>query len=188
MASGGRFSDAIATSLDDPHPLTRRRPPHRPPCPLRHSSQSCLPRSSSPSSPSTIPPAQSPSSARNHSNKKSAIQSMPQSSNSSPHGLPHKTLLSAGIDEESRCGHCKSFAPAYSKAAEHMKGTFPFAAIDCDNAANRPLCAEFGVKGFPTVKLMRPVSGNVQPLGTLFLNVRVNRGRLYGTTDGKGTD
>ena len=64
-----------------------------------------------------------------------------------------------------RCGHCKSLAPAYTKAAEHMAGMFTFAAVDCNEDSNRPLCAEFGVQGFPTIKLMKPYNGKVDAIG-----------------------
>jgi protein disulfide-isomerase A6 len=49
------------------------------------------------------------------------------------------------------CGHCKAMVPEYSKAALGSYPLIPFYAIDCDE--NRSLCAEHGVKGFPTVKL-----------------------------------
>lgn len=52
-----------------------------------------------------------------------------------------------------------------------MAGIFTFAAVDCDKAANKPLCAEFGVQGLPTVKLMKPMNGKVQPIGTLVQEV-----------------
>jgi len=70
------------------------------------------------------------------------------------------------VTEEYRCGHCKNLAPAYTKAAEHMAGIFTFAAIDCDDQANRALCAEFDIKGFPTIKFMKPLHGKVDALGT----------------------
>jgi len=78
---------------------------------------------------------------------------------------PLKSLTKGG-----RCGHCKQLAPAYKKAAEHMVGIFTFAAVDCDQAANRGLCAEFGIQGFPTLKLMKSVNGKLQQIGTSFLN------------------
>lgn len=39
-----------------------------------------------------------------------------------------------------RCGHCKSLAPAFTKAAEKLKHIVPFVAVDCDAEKNRPLC------------------------------------------------
>ncbi|EEB87521.1 hypothetical protein MPER_15105, partial [Moniliophthora perniciosa FA553] len=44
-------------------------------------------------------------------------------------------------------------SPEYSKAAKGMYPLVPFYAVDCDDDQNKPLCAEQGVQGFPTVKL-----------------------------------
>ncbi|KAG6885754.1 hypothetical protein C0993_010266 [Termitomyces sp. T159_Od127] len=43
--------------------------------------------------------------------------------------------------------------PEYSKAALGLHPLIPVYAVDCDADANKRLCAEQGVKGFPTVKL-----------------------------------
>lgn len=43
--------------------------------------------------------------------------------------------------------------PEYSKAAESLNKLIPAYAVDCDDEANKRLCAEQGVKGFPTVKV-----------------------------------
>jgi protein disulfide-isomerase A6 len=45
--------------------------------------------------------------------------------------------------------------PEYSKAAAGLAPLVPLYAVDCDAAPNKPLCAEQGVQGFPTVKLFR---------------------------------
>lgn len=52
-----------------------------------------------------------------------------------------------------RCGHCKSLAPAYAKAAEKMAGIVPFVAVDCDAEKNKQLCGKYGIQGFPTLKI-----------------------------------
>jgi thiol-disulfide isomerase/thioredoxin len=88
---------------------------------------------------------------------------------------------------KNRCGHCKSLAPAYTKAAEHLGGIFLFAAVDCDDKGNRALCQEFDVKGFPTIKLMKPVQGSVDVIGIPTRDAG-NENRLYWTQDRKGTD
>jgi len=49
------------------------------------------------------------------------------------------------------CGHCKSLAPQYEKAAENLKGIVQVAAIDCDKY--KGAAQEFGIKGFPTIKV-----------------------------------
>jgi protein disulfide-isomerase A6 len=54
------------------------------------------------------------------------------------------------------CGHCQNLKPAYEKAARSLAGLATVAAVDCDDDANKPLCAEFGIRGFPTLKVLRP--------------------------------
>ncbi|TPX38506.1 hypothetical protein SeMB42_g06696 [Synchytrium endobioticum] len=51
------------------------------------------------------------------------------------------------------CGHCKNLAPEYRKAARQLKGIAKVVAVDCDDASNRPLCAQYQVQGFPTLKI-----------------------------------
>ncbi|WVR05653.1 protein disulfide-isomerase domain [Kwoniella sp. DSM 27419] len=50
------------------------------------------------------------------------------------------------------CGHCKNLAPEYTSAASSLSPLIPFYAVDCDDQSNKPLCAEYGIKGFPTIK------------------------------------
>lgn len=54
------------------------------------------------------------------------------------------------------CGHCQNLKPAYEKAAKSLQGIAKVAAIDCDDDANKQLCGSMGVKGFPTLKIIRP--------------------------------
>jgi len=49
------------------------------------------------------------------------------------------------------CGHCKSLAPEYKKAAKALKGLIGVGAVDCD--VHKSICGQFGVKGFPTIKI-----------------------------------
>ncbi|KAI8897064.1 hypothetical protein BC833DRAFT_527527 [Globomyces pollinis-pini] len=51
------------------------------------------------------------------------------------------------------CGHCKQMAPAYQQAANKLKGLVKMAEMDCDNSQNQQLCGQFGVQGFPTIKI-----------------------------------
>lgn len=48
------------------------------------------------------------------------------------------------------CGHCRSLAPHWVKAASSLKGVVTFGAVNCDTHSD--LCAKHGVKSFPTVK------------------------------------
>ncbi|OAA55186.1 Thioredoxin-like fold protein [Cordyceps fumosorosea ARSEF 2679] len=54
------------------------------------------------------------------------------------------------------CGHCQNLKPAYEKAATNLQGLAKVAAVDCDEDANKQLCGSMGVKGFPTLKIVRP--------------------------------
>lgn len=65
----------------------------------------------------------------------------------------------------SRCGHCKSLAPEYEKAATALLDNdppVPLAKVDCP--ANSGLCSQFGVSGYPTLKIFRDgqLSGDYQ--------------------------
>ncbi|KAK8013064.1 hypothetical protein PG991_010439 [Apiospora marii] len=54
------------------------------------------------------------------------------------------------------CGHCQNLKPAYEKAAKNLEGLAQVAAINCDEDENKPFCGQFGVQGFPTLKISRP--------------------------------
>jgi protein disulfide-isomerase A6 len=49
------------------------------------------------------------------------------------------------------CGHCKNLVPTYKQVADKTKGVVKVVAVDCD--AHQSFCGQFGVKGFPTIKL-----------------------------------
>ncbi|CAF9931859.1 MAG: protein disulfide-isomerase precursor [Alectoria fallacina] len=52
------------------------------------------------------------------------------------------------------CGHCKALAPEYEEAATTLKEKdIPLVKIDCVEEAE--LCKEYGVEGYPTVKVFR---------------------------------
>jgi protein disulfide-isomerase A6 len=53
--------------------------------------------------------------------------------------------------------------PEYEKAAKGLTPLVPMYAVDCDAEKNKMLCAEQGVKGFPTVKLF-PRGGRIPPV------------------------
>ena len=55
------------------------------------------------------------------------------------------------------CGHCKSLAPEYQKAAKALAGIVNIGAVNCDE--QKQLCGQFGVQGFPTIKVF---GGNKQ--------------------------
>jgi protein disulfide-isomerase A6 len=51
----------------------------------------------------------------------------------------------------SSAGHCKSLEPEWGKAASALKGIVKLGAVDAD--AHRELGGQYGVKGFPTIKI-----------------------------------
>jgi len=58
------------------------------------------------------------------------------------------------------CGHCKSLAPEWEKAATELKGKVAIAKVDCTE--HQALCQQYDVQGFPTLKIFR--SGEAYPL------------------------
>ncbi|KAK6005427.1 hypothetical protein QM012_007069 [Aureobasidium pullulans] len=54
------------------------------------------------------------------------------------------------------CGHCQNLKPAYEKAAKSLDGIAKVAAVNCDEEENKAFCGSMDVKGFPTLKIVRP--------------------------------
>ncbi|KAL3849020.1 hypothetical protein ACJIZ3_010902 [Penstemon smallii] len=52
------------------------------------------------------------------------------------------------------CGHCKALTPIWEKAASVLKGVVTVAALDAE--AHQSLAQEYGIKGFPTIKVFVP--------------------------------
>ncbi|KAM0752013.1 thioredoxin-domain-containing protein [Meredithblackwellia eburnea MCA 4105] len=51
------------------------------------------------------------------------------------------------------CGHCVKLGPEYEKAAKNLEGLVNLVAVDCDDDKNKPLCGQYDIKGFPTLKI-----------------------------------
>jgi protein disulfide-isomerase A6 len=49
------------------------------------------------------------------------------------------------------CGHCKSLAPEYDKAATALKGVVKIVAVDATEATS--LAQKYQIQGFPTIKV-----------------------------------
>ncbi|MCJ1313967.1 protein disulfide-isomerase precursor [Agyrium rufum] len=59
------------------------------------------------------------------------------------------------------CGHCKALAPEYEEAATTLKEKdIPLVKVDCTEEAD--LCKDYGVEGYPTIKVFRGPD-NVSP-------------------------
>lgn len=54
------------------------------------------------------------------------------------------------------CGHCKNLQPAFEKVAKNLQGLVKVAAVNCDVEENKQFCGTMGVKGFPTLKIVKP--------------------------------
>ncbi|GMN27951.1 hypothetical protein TIFTF001_001871 [Ficus carica] len=52
------------------------------------------------------------------------------------------------------CGHCQALTPIWEKAADVLKGVATVAALDADE--HKSLAQEYGIKGFPTIKVFVP--------------------------------
>jgi len=59
------------------------------------------------------------------------------------------------------CGHCKSLAPTWEKAATNLKGLVKVVKVDC--TTEQALCGRFDVKGYPTLKLFKDKAKTVVP-------------------------
>lgn len=58
------------------------------------------------------------------------------------------------INSLTRCGHCKSLAPEWSKAAAATKDT-KFKLAKLDATANKEAAQQYEIKGFPTIKFFQ---------------------------------
>ena len=68
------------------------------------------------------------------------------------------------------CGHCKNLAPEYKKAATALKGVARLGVVDATDEKNANLAGQYGVKGFPTIKVFGEDKAKVRMLGTCVSN------------------
>lgn len=54
------------------------------------------------------------------------------------------------------CGHCKSMAPEYEKAASILaENDPPLVVVEVDCTEQKATCSKYGVSGYPTLKVFR---------------------------------
>ncbi|KAF5948497.1 hypothetical protein HYC85_014454 [Camellia sinensis] len=90
------------------------------------------------------------------------------------------------------CGHCQALTPTWEKAATVLKGVATVAALDAD--AHQSLAQEYGIKGFPTIKVFVPGkppvdyqgARDVKPIAEYALQ-QVVKALLKERLSGKGT-
>jgi protein disulfide-isomerase A6 len=53
------------------------------------------------------------------------------------------------------CGHCKSLAPIWDALADKYadSSSVVVGSVDCTTEENKDLCGEYGVQGYPTLKV-----------------------------------
>ncbi|CAN0897089.1 Protein disulfide isomerase-like 2-3 [Linum grandiflorum] len=89
------------------------------------------------------------------------------------------------------CGHCKALSPAWEKAATSLKGIATVAALDAD--AHKSLAQEYGIQGFPTIKVFIPGKPPVDYQGARETRPIVNfafkqiKALVYDRLEGKST-
>ncbi|CAM8949768.1 unnamed protein product [Rhodiola kirilowii] len=93
------------------------------------------------------------------------------------------------------CGHCKALTPIWEKTATVLKGVATVAALDAD--AHQSLAQEYGIQGFPTIKVFVPGkppadyqgARDVKPIAEFALQQikQLLKDRLNGKTTGKSS-
>ncbi|KUJ24689.1 thioredoxin-domain-containing protein [Mollisia scopiformis] len=81
------------------------------------------------------------------------------------------------------CGHCKNLQPAYEKAAINLLGLAKVAAFDCDDESNKAFCGGMGVKGFPTLKIVKPGKTPGKPIVEDYNGERTAKGIVDAVID-----
>ncbi|CCC68148.1 hypothetical protein NCAS_0B00640 [Naumovozyma castellii] len=63
------------------------------------------------------------------------------------------------------CGYCKQLKGTIHKAARKLKGVVQVATVNCDLEQNKQLCGQYGIEGFPTLKIFKPPRVNLKKRG-----------------------
>ncbi|POS87405.1 hypothetical protein EPUL_000660 [Erysiphe pulchra] len=54
------------------------------------------------------------------------------------------------------CIHCKNLVPIYEQVAKRLNGLAKVAAVNCEKESNRLFCDRAGIRGFPTLNIVKP--------------------------------
>ena len=74
------------------------------------------------------------------------------------------------------CGHCQNLKPAYEKAAKNLEGLAKVAAVNCNEDENKQLCGTMEIKGFPTLKIVKPGNKYGRPIVEEYQGPRTAKG------------
>ena len=53
------------------------------------------------------------------------------------------------------CGHCKKLAPTWEEFHQKHGSEINVAKVDCTNEDSNELCAQFGIRGYPTLMFLK---------------------------------
>ncbi|AET40638.1 protein disulfide isomerase MPD1 Ecym_6256 [Eremothecium cymbalariae DBVPG len=65
------------------------------------------------------------------------------------------------------CGYCQRLQGTFKKVAKALDGVVQVAAVNCDEAKNKRLCAKHRIQGFPTLMVFRPPKVDVNKPGSV---------------------
>ncbi|CDH15824.1 related to Protein disulfide-isomerase MPD1 [Zygosaccharomyces bailii ISA1307] len=77
------------------------------------------------------------------------------------------------------CGYCQQLKKTMKKAARNLEGVLQVAAVNCDLAKNKQICAQNKVQGFPTLMVYRPPKVDVSKPFDRRINLDNHASEIY---------
>lgn len=77
------------------------------------------------------------------------------------------------------CGYCQQLKTIIKKTAKSLHGVVQVAAVNCDLAKNKQLCAQHRVQGFPTLMVFRPPKVDVSSPASEQIRLRNHASEVY---------